>query len=158
MPRPSIRRIPGPVTFNPGELEDDLLARVDTLPPDRAGMSRVGQRDLARYYYHINLALSHLTFTQAEASLIVDVMNGTLTEPHTAALLWASVDDALEDGYAAKWGVDGKQAQALVARLRALTPFESLAICDACERFWNRVAAGREETNEERLRAVGLLR
>lgn len=153
------RLMTGPVSFNAGDLEDDLLSRADI--PDRASAGRVAQRDLDRYYRHLTLALARLTFTPGQAALVVDALNGTLTEPHTASLLWANVSDALadgDDGLAERWDVDAPQAQALVARLRALTPFEALAVADACERYWRRASAGIDETNDERLRAVGLLR
>lgn len=143
------------ISFRPGEIKDDLIARTRGGTEDATGkwLSQIAQRDLERYYYLLRVSLP--TFTVNEAQLICDVMNGTITEPHTASLLWANVADALEDGYAEKWSVDG---DALVKRLRALTPFEQLAVADAVERFWRRVGAGIDETNEERVRAVGLVR
>lgn len=140
------------VNFRAGEMLPDLEARTAR---SSGGLAVTASRDLERYYYHLKMALASVTLTTDQAQLIVDVMNGTITEPHTASLLWASVSDALDDGLAEKWDVDGLN---LVNMLRHLPPFTALAIADACERFWNRVAAGREETNEERLRAVGLLR
>lgn len=135
------------VQFRAGTLLEALQNRTD----DGQSLSPTAQRDLARYYYHLRLALP--TFTEAEASLICDVMNGTLTEPHTASLLWANVADALEDGYAEKWKVDG---DTLALRLRALSPFEALAVADACERFWR--GPYRKEDMARALREAGLVK
>ena len=137
---------PAPLMFRPGELETPLAARSGgTLSP-----ALVAKRDLERYYDMLRRALP--AFSEAEASLIVDACNGWLVEPHSAPLLWAEVDDAIRsDGLATKWGVDGP---ALVARLRALTPFEALAVCDSVERFWRHP----EIPTDENLRRVGLVR
>lgn len=136
------------VNFRAGELQDDLEARTEA----GQGLALTAKRDLERYYCQLKLALP--TFSEAEASLIVDVQNGTMVEPHTAGFLWANVADALDDGYAEKWQVDGP---ALVARLRNLTPFEALAVADACERFW-RGPYRREGPLGDALRAVGLVK
>jgi hypothetical protein len=112
--------------------------------------SEIAKRDLERYYDALRRALQ--AFSEPEASLIVDACKAWLVEPHSAPLLWAEVDDAIRgDGLAVKWGVDGS---ALVARLRALTPFEALAVCDAAERFWRHP----EIPTEENLRRVALVR
>ena len=132
------------IQFRAGGIEPELTARAG----GAESPSLVARRDLERYYYLLRRALP--TFTEPEASLIVDACNGWLIEPHTAPLLWAEVDDAIRmDGLAEKWGVDGAS---LVARLRALTPFESLAVADAAERF--RLAPN----DDGQLRRVGLVR
>jgi hypothetical protein len=115
----------------------------------------VAQRDLARYYELLRRTLERLpSFTEGEASLIVDACNGWFVEPHTAPLLWAQVDDAIRDeGLDQKWGVDGA---AVVTLLRALSPWESLAVCDAAERAWRLLSAG--DDIPPTLRAVGLVR
>ena len=143
------------ISFRPGEVRDDLIARTDDGADDETGkrLSETARRDLERYYTLLRMSLP--TFTVAEASLLCDAMNGTITEPHTASLLWANVADALDDGLAEKWDVDG---EALVRRLRALSPFEQLAVADACERFWRRVGSGSGATPAEMLLNIGLAR
>lgn len=140
------------VTFRAGPVAPDLAART------RAGTA-VGARardDLERYYRLLARALAGVQLSEDEASLIVDALNGMLTEPHTAHLLWAEIDDAITgDGLAEKWSVDG---QALVARLRALTPFAALAVSDAAERYWLDTHLTPTRDHTERLRAVGLVR
>jgi hypothetical protein len=142
------------VHFRAGDLLPDLLARAapdeDGTPSERT-VAIAADRDLHRYYYLLRLALP--SFSEAEASLIVEALNGLLTEAHTARLVRANIQDAIEEGLAAKHGVDG---DALLARLRALSEFEQMAIADAAERFW--AGPYRKEDMGEALRAVGLVR
>lgn len=118
-------------------------------------LGQTAARDLERYYALLATTLARIDLSTGEASLIVDALNGTLTEPHTASLLWAQIADALDDGLAEKWEVDGT---ALVARLRQFTPFEALAVADAAERFWNSTQTQPEMFHGDRLRLVGLVR
>lgn len=136
--------------YEAGPLKSDLEERVGGgLTSSHSG---VAKRDLERYYEMLKRSLP--TFTLGEAVLLVDVMNGHIVMPYSVSLLWAEVSDALPDGYAEKWGVDGP---ALVERLRKLTPFECMAVADAVERAWN--SASYQVTNmEEKVRKVGLVR
>lgn len=155
MPRTRIRRLDGPVQFQAGELESDLLARADI--EDRAGAGRVAQRDLDRYYRHLHIALISITpsFTAEEVTVIVNALNGTFTEPHTAGLFWANVDDFLSDQQPGDpWYFDRGP---FVQRLRGLSPFTALAISDAVERFFLRSRLDITETLDEAYRAVGLI-
>lgn len=138
------------VNFRAGELQDDLEARTR---PTGGGLAVTAKRDLERYYYMLRAQTP--TLTRAEWCLTIDALNGTLMEPHTMKYVWADVEDAIGDGYANKWGVDGVK---LVAFLRALTPFQQLAVVDVAERFWTHVAShpGEDFTHSERLRALGL--
>lgn len=141
------------IHFRAGDLLAALAARTG---PRQGTLSGAARRDLDRYYRMLHLALSsaRLRLTVAEASLVVDVLNGTLTEPHTASLLYAEVAEALEDGVAEKWGVDGP---GLVTRLQALTAFEALALADAAERFWLIIQRTPGADRVTALRAVGLV-
>jgi hypothetical protein len=119
------------------------------------GTGHTARRDLERYYYMIRSQTPK--FTEPEARLLVDALSGIITEPHTARLLWALVDDAIRLGRLdEKWGVDG---QALVQRLRHdLCPFEALAVTDAVERVWNLMNDAKSGPMTEVLIRVGLLR
>lgn len=149
------------INIRAGELLPDLQARLGT--GNTGTLADVLRRDLTRYYYAIESALLKVAntdlFSDAEVSLIVDVQNGTLNEPHTIALIWANVADAveLEDRLAEKHGVDGPL---LVRKLRALTPFERTAVADAVERWWQSTHDDQqpELTDEQRHRLVGLIR
>lgn len=104
--------------------------------------SRVGQksrsdvvsRDLDRLYSLYRRAIGSLDLTVQEASLILDVLNGSLYDVVTAPMLWAAVEDRIKyDSLDEKWGVDGP---ALVEKLKALTDVQALALVDIGERFW----------------------
>lgn len=110
-------------------------------------------RDLSRYYALLRRESRRICLTVNEALAICDALNGSRMDATSAAFLWAEIADALPDGLAAKWDIDGP---ALVARLRALTPAQSLAIVDAVERWWRLPEEAGD--NEDRLRAVGLIR
>lgn len=137
------------VSLRAGDLLPDLAARAGD--DSDAAISRTADRDLHRYYALLARALP--AFAEPEASLLVDALNGIITEPHSAHLLWANVEDAQREGLAEKWGVDGL---ALVQRLRALTPFEALAVADAAERYWQ--GPYRQSDMTAALRQVGLVR
>jgi len=118
------------------------------------GELSLGARELLeRHLALIERELQEVSLSEAEASLLVDALNGILIEPHTAALLWANVAEAIRlEGLDRKWGVDG---DALVAKLRGMCPGKLFAIGHAVETFW-RSCSGREL--REGLRAAGLLR
>lgn len=138
------------VNFRAGEIQDDLAARSS----NEQRRALTAKRDLERYYAMIKQTLAKWSLSEGEASLIVDVLNGTITEPHSAALLWAEIDDAItNDGVAERWSVDGEE---LVYNLRRASAFEALALIDAAERYWQSVARGEEMSQTERLRKVGL--
>lgn len=105
-------------------------------------------------YYVLILERSRPAFAENEAMLIADALNGIILEPQTVQLLWANVDDAIQmDHLDQKWHVDGA---ALVARLRALSYAEVVALADAVSLAWN--APEYHIANmEERLRKVGLV-
>ena len=116
----------------------------------------VVRRDIERYYAVLADELRRMEWGEPEASLIVDALNGVLADAHSYGLLWAGISDAIElEGLDRKWGVDGA---ALVARLRALTPGQAIAVTDAAERFWSMVGGGDERPAAGLLKAVGLIR
>ncbi len=129
-------------------------ARLETNPDhgDRAP-GYVAERDLVRYYALLNETLKTITLSEGEASLICDVLNSTLMEPHTMKYVWVEVEDSLPDGTAEQWGVDGP---ALVAMLRGLTYAQAAAVVDAAERWW--CLPPERRTIPDGLKAVGLVR
>lgn len=143
-------RKPQPVSFYP---DAPLRAEMEARRKGSAYLGGVPRRDLERYYHAVAVELQAVHLTQGEACLIIDVMNGTITEPHTAQLLWAQVSDGIQmDRLDEKWEVDGP---ALVAKLRGLTYTQALAVADAAERWWE--LEDGERTWPEGLQAVGLL-
>lgn len=143
-----------PISFFDRDVERALAAR--TSVESQAARSQTAKRDLDRYY--ALLARSLPTFSQPEASILCDVANGTLFEPHTMMLLWANVADAEQDGIAQKWQITAEQFAAFVARLRRLSYAECVAVVDACERAWHLMSVSEPQMPlREVLVAVGLI-
>lgn len=138
------------VNFRP---DDRLRAALAARAGDDAPLAYVARRDLERYYATLAADLRAVALTAPEALLIADAGNGTAWDAQSARLLWAEVADALDDGLAEKWRVDGP---ALVAKLRALSAGQALAVVDAIERAWRHPDRG--EDFGAALRAVGLVR
>jgi hypothetical protein len=138
------------IFLRPGPLAAEITARMGKVG-NSPGLTV--KRDLERYYYAIQYELRAVQLSEPEAWLIVDALNATPTDPYAAGLLWAEIGDAIKlDKLDTKWKIDGP---ALVAKLRELTYTQSLAICDAVERWWN-LPADNRTTNS--LYKVGLLR
>jgi len=113
---------------------------------------------IAIYRQLLAIGLREVEWTEAEASLICDALNGTYLldlgdEPHSWRWWPANVEDAIRlDKLDAKWGVD---AAALVSKIKHLSATGLAAVADAAERFW------REHVHEgtgPALVAVGLVR
>lgn len=96
------------------------------------------------------------TFSAAEALLLMDILNGAHHDWTTATLVWASVDDAREDGVAERHpDVD---VPALVRRLRALTQLQAIALVRAVELAWDYATGPDGLPANTALRRVGLVR
>lgn len=138
------------VSFRIAELTAPIQERTNSYN----SLGSIAKRDLERYYALLSAELRTVDLSEAEAMLICDAQNGILMESHSMRLLWAGIDDAIAlDRLDQKWHVDGGP---LVAKLRTLSPAQTYAICDAAERFWVRNGEHPEESNQERVRAVGL--
>ncbi|WP_236213437.1 hypothetical protein [Metapseudomonas otitidis] len=74
-------------------------------------------------------------FDEAELNALRELLNGTVNEP--AELIRGSLrmswEDAIEDGLAEKWGLDGP---ATLQKLSALTYVQEVALVEAVERWW----------------------
>lgn len=143
-------------------LESHLQARVDATDSDEQSTHLIARRDLGRYYDLVAEGLRRVRssepgygLTEAEASLIVDVLNGSVLGASSAAMLWHEVEDGIRlDGLAEKWNIpDGA---AFVARIRAWGLIECMAIVDATERFWGQHPT--EESIHDGLVRVGLIK
>lgn len=123
------------IQFRAGELADGIAQRRD----HGQSATDVARRDLARYYAVLAAELASTVWLPGEVAALRDALNGSLLDTTSYRLLWAEIDDALADGLAAKWDVDGP---ALVAKLRVLTPAQAMAVIDGAERYWAAVARG----------------
>lgn len=123
--------------FKPRNISIWLRAELDTELQKRGdNRTQIITRDLDRLYTSYRRALKEVRLSLAEASLIVDALNGVMMDANSAVLLWAEIADAVQlDGLDKKWTVDGT---ALVDKLRGLSNIQALAIIDAAERFWAR--------------------
>jgi len=122
-------------------LHPDVAAAV-ALRGGEGGRSMAINRALDRYFEILRVEQRRLTewLSESEMGLILDVLNGSLfSEPFSIQLVDHEIADALQEGYAEKWEIDGPQ---LVQKLIALTYAQKVALVDAVERWWNRAAAG----------------
>lgn len=124
-------------------LTDDLAAYSDYL-----GLAAAKGRDPARlvhdsinYFSLLSLGLSRAkkVLTRAEATLILDVQNGSWIDGSLPVWLSGGLahqvsDGCTLDGLDAKHGVDGP---ALVAKLEALGDLETVGLLDWAARFWD---------------------
>ena len=76
-------------------------------------------------------------FSVAEMNAMRDVANGWWAEPAATidGGLALNLEDSIQDGIGEKWGVD---APALVARLRALSYADQLALVAGIEAWWSK--------------------
>jgi hypothetical protein len=95
------------------------------------------KRDLLRYYRLLAAELARVKFSMPEVGVLLEVFerHGMLSvrEPLIAGPLWALVDEALERGWCHAGPLVDRDA--LVQRLRPLSPGGAAAILDALERF-----------------------
>jgi len=113
--------------IRPGALTPALTERAD----EGKTLASVARRDLERYYWIIGEEAERLGLSEDELGLVRDVCSGTVWSGSSYRLIWAEVADALADGVAEKWDVDG---EALVAKLRTLSPAACMALVDDVER------------------------
>lgn len=159
------------VQFAAGPLEDALVARVGGDAPSPGG---VASRDLERYYALLARELARVRLTLPEALAVAGACSGWYVGPDDGRHLWHEVEDYLR-GLAADEPdsplVQHVQASVLVAKLRALSPAQALAVVDAVERLarapaitwppgWDAAAdaIGVDAAWVEALETVGLLR
>lgn len=130
------------------------MGRLKLAPDDSKDCFYWVVRDLSLLNRVLDQELRAVNLSEGEASLIVDVVNGTIFDPVSVRYLWEDVADGIElDGLDEKWDVDGAS---LVAKLRGLTYTQTVAIIEAAERFWN--LPTRSDNLADDLRLVGLLR
>ncbi len=130
-------------------LFSDAVAEIEKREGDR---SSIVNTSLERYFAILSRARRRLAdlLSDQEMGLILDVLNGTLfSDTISLQLVYGEIEDSLPDGYAEKWEVDGP---ALVEKLRTLTYPENVALVDAVERWWSRVAAGEQPGHGEALK------
>lgn len=139
---------------------EDFAEDASAEPADAELMRR---SHLLRYRQLLAIGLREAEWTEAEASLICDALNGhhmadwgESDDPESAPRSWqwwpAEVEDAIRLNHLdRKWHVDRNK---LAEKIRALSALGLAAVADAAERFW------REHAQDETLaglREVGLI-
>jgi hypothetical protein len=119
------------VSFRPkGQIERDIQARSGD---GEKSPSSVAETAVGRYFEALRRSLP--TFTEAEATLLVSVLNGARHgDPVSIGYLWAEIAD--DHGEATLEFGESSDGVAFSQRLRALSFIECVAIVDAVERFW----------------------
>ena len=97
-------------------------------------VTNLARETLALHARLSDRAVRSLKFSENEVKLMLDAVNGWFVSPDSAMYLASEVEDALHDGLTGKWNVDGS---ALVARLKALHPFDAAALAYALRAAWD---------------------
>lgn len=149
------------VKFRPGAdstLEAELTARAEQSKEQSAdvALSQVAKRDLERLYMLYQLSLP--TFSENEAIIIVNALNGTKCQPEMAHRLYVDVQEYLDESETYHVPTVSDDVRMLLIRLKALSRFECMAIYDAAERFWIGGYHKKLQEVQQRLRDVGLIK
>ena len=122
---------PAMVAFRPTFLVPAIKERQGRSAPTPGA---VVKRDLERYYRVIDDETRRLRdrLSDTEWLLVIDVLSAIEYGPDTYRLLWASVAAELDDRNTGQKEID---ADALIAKLRDLTPGAAMALVDFAERF-----------------------
>lgn len=101
------------VQFRDAEIEIWL----DAIAEPRESRGIAAARALKLFRTIVDDELQRARLMPGELNLIADALQGTFVGATLLRLLWAEIDESLEDGLAEKWGVDGPS---LVGRLREM--------------------------------------
>ena len=102
--------------------------------PTTATMRAV--EDLEHYHELLAAALRAQTFSEAEATLLVDVCRGWMVTPLDAICLWQEVDDYLAISQVESGVVfDPAWKRVFVQRLQRLSALEAMAVVRAAQRY-----------------------
>lgn len=119
--------------------------------------SKVGLRDLKRYYALLNHYLLELSLTVNEASLVCEALKDYRFEddPEQARTFWKRVDASIQrDHLDQKWSVNS----AFIRKIQGLTNLQAVALVDAVERYWIREQSNPHEPLETKLSRVDLIK
>lgn len=121
------------VHFRVGELRTPIEARMTP----NVSAHGVAKRDLARYYYLLEIGrrLIRQRFTEEEIIFFLDAMNGSIyREPSAPLEVKADIDVALFYSDLSRWSFD---ASGMSRKLDETSLIEWSALHDAVERFWS---------------------
>jgi len=124
-----------PVTFRLGDLEPDVLRR----RPDGRALGSVVRRDLHRYYRVLRDSLRHVKLTPEEAHCVVMALRGHDLDAMSYRFLWAEVEQRVRENRKA-FVPEACDTDLLLEGLRRLSAGALMAILDAVDQYWDRVA------------------
>lgn len=133
-------------------LPEDVSREIEERTEHSRDKTRVVRHALSRYFTLLQHARIGLRprFTKNECAIVLDAMNGLAGDFVHQQMLAGNVADAIAlEGLDKKWGIDKDE---LLGKLSALTYTETVAILDACEQWWNRVAHGEQPGYNELLK------
>lgn len=118
-----------------------------------AALGGAAQDLLQHMAWLLQRSLRRTNFTEAEALLLCDALNGIAWQPAVRPPLDLDISEAIAlEGLAMKWGIDGKS---LVEKLRALDDTAATAVMLAVKRWWSLPETQR---NRKGLVLVGLVK
>lgn len=140
------------VKFRTGkDLEAELASRSEEMTD--SAYSRVAKRDLERYY--AMMARDAPVFSEDEALVLVNALNGAKYQPELVHRLYIDVQEYLEENE--EYRLSGN-VLTLVLRLKEMKVLECMAVIDAVEKFWSGEYHKTPEETQQALRTVGLIK
>lgn len=124
-----------PVTFRLGDLEPHVLRR----RPDGRGLGGVVRRDLQRYYRVLRDSLRQVKLTPEEAHCVVMALRGHDLDAVSYRFLWAEIEQRLREQRTA-FVPEECNTELLLEGLRRLPPGALMAVLDAVDQYWDRMA------------------
>jgi hypothetical protein len=132
-------------------LPEHLRGVVDLVSGDPGLSARIAS--ILDRYRHL-VRVSRPALTRAEWCLVLDGCSGWATPQEPAELLLSGLALEVQDHIrlndaGEKWGLTTAQCDALLGRLIALRPVETLAVMELVERFWRRSGLETDEAMRE---------
>ena len=132
-------------------LHENTEKRLESREGVSSSRSYIINRDLRRLYIQYERALRKTDLKLNEALLIIDALNGTMTEEwwYRDTMYW-EIEDAINlFKMDQKWNVD---KESLLAKINSLSDFDCMAVADAAERYWVRQEQDIPEDDKEALK------
>ncbi|MEG4805677.1 hypothetical protein QUB63_34515 [Microcoleus sp. ARI1-B5] len=119
--------------------------------------SKVGLRDLKRYYALLNHQLLEFSLTAAEASLVCEALKDyqLKDDPEQARTICQQVVRAVQ-----QYHLEQKRSvnETFICKLEAQSDLQAVALIDAVERYWERTQTNPNESLETKLLKVDLIK
>jgi len=117
-------------------LADDVKKRAKEGRFEMSIPQRV-EKDLSTFYAFLEREKKLLkgTFTDNEAKLMLDCLNGTILDPYSAQLLEAGFEDGIDlDGLDKKWEIDKAE---FLSKFKSMSIIRKWSIYELSTEFWH---------------------